>query len=169
MALKQRSTRKSVRKTLLVVGDGDCEEVFLKHLRELYCCRGMGVNVTVRNAHGKGPDHVVDYAIRQSLLFRYDACVTLLDTDIAWTDQLKQRAKRATVSMVGSVPCFEGLLLSILGMRVPTNSSNCKKVISNEIKIDLTERNAYAKPFSKPVLDVARLKVGALDELLGFF
>lgn len=52
MARKQHQ----VRKTLLIVGEGDSEEAFLKHLRELYCSGGAGVAVTVRNAHGKGPE-----------------------------------------------------------------------------------------------------------------
>mgnify|MGYP001473509280 CR=1 FL=1 len=36
MARKQHQ----VRKTLLVVGEGDSEEAFLKHLRDLYCSGG---------------------------------------------------------------------------------------------------------------------------------
>jgi len=56
-----------VRKTLLIVGEGDSEEAFLKHLRELYCSDGAGVAVTVRNAHGKGPEHVINHAAKQGL------------------------------------------------------------------------------------------------------
>ena len=48
--------RHPLRKTLLIVGEGDSEAAFLKHLRDLYCSGGAGVAVTVRNAHGKGPE-----------------------------------------------------------------------------------------------------------------
>ena len=83
MARKQHQ----VRKTLLIVGEGDSEEAFLKHLRELYCSGGSGVAVTVRNAHGKGPENVIDHAARQARIYSYDARAALLDTDIPWTDK----------------------------------------------------------------------------------
>jgi hypothetical protein len=71
--------------------------------------------------------------------------------------------------MVGSTPCFEGLLLSILGKRLPTLSSDCKKAIAQQLRIDLTERQSYAEYFSKVVLDVARETITELDQLLRFF
>lgn len=61
-----------VRKTLLIVGEGDSEEAFLKHLRDLYCSGGSGVAVTVRNAHGKGPENVIDHAARLARIYSYD-------------------------------------------------------------------------------------------------
>ena len=60
------SKQHQVRKTLLIVGEGDSEEAFLKHLRDLYCSGGAGLTVTVRNAHGKGPENVIDHAAKQA-------------------------------------------------------------------------------------------------------
>ena len=165
MARKQHQ----VRKTLLVVGEGDSEEAFLKHLRDLYCSGGAGVTVTVRNAHGKGPENVIDHTARQARVFSYDARVALLDTDIPWTEKLKKEARKSKIEMVGSTPCFEGLLLSILGKRPPTQSADCKKAIAQQLGIDLTERQSYAGPFSKAVLDAARQTITELDQLLRFF
>lgn len=71
-----------VRKTLLIVGEGDSEVAFLKHLRELYCSGGVGVRVTIRNAHGKGPENVIAFAARQAGIYSYDAHAALLDTDL---------------------------------------------------------------------------------------
>jgi hypothetical protein len=71
--------------------------------------------------------------------------------------------------MVGSKPCFEGLLLSILRKRPAEQCAGCKKAIQPLIGVDLTERQAYAKHFSKGVLDAARLKVVELDLLLKAF
>jgi len=165
MARKQHK----VRKTLLIVGEGDSEEAFLKHLRDLYCSGGAGVAVTVRNAHGKGPENVIDHAARQARIYSYDARAALLDTDIPWTDKLKKDARKAKIDMVGSVPCFEGLLLSILGKRPADQCADCKKAIQQLIDVDLTERQAYAKHFPKAVLDAARLKLVELDRLLKAF
>ena len=165
MARKQHQ----VRKTLLVVGEGDSEAAFLKHLRDLYCSSGDGVAVTVRNAHGKGPESVIDHTAGQARIHSYDACVALLDTDIPWTEKLKNKARKSKIEMVGSTPCFEGLLLSILGERPPTQSADCKKAIKQLVGIDLTDRQSYAVPFSKAVLDAARQRITELDQLLRFF
>ena len=165
MARKQHQ----VRKTLLIVGEGDSEEAFLKHLRDLYCSGGAGVAVTVRNAHGKGPENVIDHAARQAKIYSYNARAALLDTDIPWTDKLKKAARKAKIDMIGSIPCFEGLLLSILGKRPHDQCVDCKKAIQQLINVDLTERQAYAKHFPKPVLNAARFKVVELDLLLKVF
>lgn len=162
MARKQHR----VRKTLLIVGEGDSEDAFLKHLRDLYCSGGAGVAVAVRNAHGKGPENVIDYAARQARIYGYDARTALLDTDIPWSDKLKKEARKAKIAMIGSTPCFEGLLLSILGKCPPNKSADCKKAIRQLIDIDLTERQGYVKHFSKRVLEAARLKVVELDQLV---
>jgi hypothetical protein len=165
MARKQHQ----VRKTLLIVGEGDSEEAFLKHLRELYCSGGAGVAVTVRNAHGKGPENVIDHATRLARIASFDKRVALLDTDIPWTDKLKKEARKAKINMIGSIPCFEGLLLAILGKYPAAQCADCKKAISLLLGVDLTERQSYAKHFPKPVLDAARLKIVELDQLLAVF
>jgi hypothetical protein len=165
MARKQHQ----VRKTLLIVGEGDSEEAFLKHLRDAYCSGGAGVAVTVRNAHGKGPENVIDHVAKQAKIYSYDARAALLDTDIPWTDKLIKDARKAKINMVGSIPCFEGLLLSILGKRPAAQCADCKKSIQQLLGIDLTERQNYGKYFSKAVLDEARRTVKELDQLVGFY
>ncbi|MBS0485136.1 MAG: RloB domain-containing protein [Proteobacteria bacterium] len=165
MVVKQRQ----VRRTLLIVGEGDSEEAFLKHLRNLYCSSGAGVTVTVRNAHGKGPDNVITHTVRQTRIASYDRRVALLDTDIPWTEELEKKAQNAKIYMVGSKPCFEGLLLSILGMSVPSQSGECKKVIAQTLGFDLTERQSYINQFSKTILDSARVKIPELNQLINFF
>lgn len=158
-----------VRRTLLVVGEGDSEEAFLKHLRELYCAAGAGVTVTVRNAHGKGPENVVDHTARQARIYSYDAHVAFLDTDIPWADKLKKEARKARIEMVGSRPCLEGLLLSILESRPPEKSAECKKRIRQLLGVDLTERKSYTDRFPKAVLESARARLPELDRLIRFY
>ncbi len=163
------SKQHQVRKTLLIVGEGDSEEAFLKHLRDLYCSGGAGLAVTVRNAHGKGQENVIDHAAKQAKLYSYDACAALLDTDIPWTGKLIKDARKAKINMIGSIPCFEGLLLSILGKRPATQCADCKRSIQQLLGTDLTERQSYGKHFSKAVLDEARKTVKELEQLIGFY
>ncbi len=158
-----------VRKTLLIVGEGDSEEAFLKHLRYLYCSGGAGAAVTVRNAHGKGPENVINHAEKLARIYSYDAHTALLDTDILWTEKLKKDARKAKIDMVGSIPCFEGLLLSILEKHPADQCADCKKAIQQLIEIDLTKHESYARHFPKAVLDAARSKVVELERLLRAF
>ena len=158
-----------VRRTLLIVGEGDSEEAFLKHVRELICSGGAGVAATIRNAHGKGPEHVIAHTVRQAVIYSYDRRVAFLDTDIPWTDKLQKNARKWKIDMVGSSPCLEGLLLAVLGHRVPEQSSDCKRLIQQTIRLDLTERKSYAVHFSLPVLVTARQTIPELHRLLQFF
>lgn len=158
-----------VRPTLLAVGEGDSEEAFLKHLRCVYCSGGAGVAATVRNAHGKGPENVIDFAARQARAYSFDKIVALLDTDIAWTDKLTKAARKGKIEMVGSRPCLEGLLLSILRKQPPEQSAACKKAISQLLGVDLTEGEGYAAHFPRAALDDARNRLPELDSLIKRF
>ncbi|WP_348753881.1 hypothetical protein [uncultured Aquincola sp.] len=71
------------RRTVLLVGEGLAEQVFLGHLRALYVARGSK-SVTVKNAKGKGGAHVLDYPVRQARQADYDEVAAVLDTDTQW-------------------------------------------------------------------------------------
>ncbi len=156
-----------VRPTLLAVGEGDGDCAFLKHLRSLYCSNGVGYTTTIRNAHGKGPEHVIDFAAQHAKIYRYDRVIALLDTDIPWSDKLLKTARRARIEIVGSTPCLEGLLLSILQKQPPAGAAACKKAIQQAIGVDLTESRSYAHHFTRSVLDTARAQLPELDKLIG--
>ena len=74
--------RRAARHTILLVGEGTTDWAFLKYIKSLYIIRGCGVSAKVLNARGKGPDHVVDYAIRQRQNAAYDRIIALLDSDL---------------------------------------------------------------------------------------
>lgn len=160
---------RKVRRTLLAVGEGDAEVAFLKHLRSLYCSGGHGVNVVVSNAHGKGPENVINHAKRKGMTAQYDQRVALLDTDIPWTDGLKKHARKAAVEMIGSIPCLEGLLLIILRHQAPQSSAQCKQALQNILTIDLISWESYGKAFPKQLIDSARQRIDELDRLIRFF
>lgn len=56
--------RRKAQKTLLIMGEGLCDESFLKHVKSIYVQRRCGLAVTVRNARGKGPCNVIETAVR---------------------------------------------------------------------------------------------------------
>ena len=77
----------SQRKTLLAIGEGKADAAFLKYLRSIYCSGGDGVNVSVRDACGKGPSNVIGTAIGALRISSYDKKLCLLDTDLEWTKE----------------------------------------------------------------------------------
>lgn len=157
---------RSVSHTVLLVGEGTTEQAFLRYIKSLYISRGCGVGVTIRNAHGKGPDHVVDYAIRQCRNAAYDRVIVLLDTDLVMSAAVRRRAGVKKIQIIGSTPCIEGLLLTILGEHVPATSAECKHRYDRVFPERLTLPENYAGHFPKELLDGRRAEVAELAELL---
>ncbi len=160
-------TRRSVSHTVLLVGEGTTEQAFLRYIKSLYISRGCGVGVTIRNARGKGPDHVVDYAIRQCRNAAYDRVVAVLDTDLEMSAAVRRRARTKRVQIIGSTPCIEGLLLAILGEHVPATTAECKQRYGGVLPARLMLLEDYSEHFPKNLLDGRRAEVPELNELLG--
>lgn len=166
MVRRQTLFKRTVQETVLVVGEGDTEKAFLDYLKSLYITRGCGVSVTVRNAHGKGPMHVVDTAIRQSKTGDYKVIAVLMDTDLPWTDDVQKLARKHKVYLIGATPCIDGLLLQILDEQVPELSPRCKEVLHARLHRKPFVKEAYAQDFPKQLLDEKSLSVPALKKLL---
>ena len=102
----RRKAKRTQRKTLLVVGEGYTEVAFLNHLKRLYCRDKASAHVTVKNAHGKGPENIVQTAIREQRRGQYDKVAAVLDTDIPWTEKLQTEAREHLVELIGNSPCI---------------------------------------------------------------
>jgi hypothetical protein len=154
------------KRTVLIVGEGFSEVAFLEHLKSLYAERGSGISIKIGNARGKGPEHVLESAIRQSNNGAYDAIAALLDTDIPWTNALRAKASRKKILLLPSTPCLEGLLLEILGEPSVGTSDNLKRSFHPKLSGNSTDKQSYKKLFTKPLLDINRERVTTLDKLL---
>lgn len=162
-----RKNRRAARYTILMVAEGDSDAVFLDHLRRLYVTRGCGTSTKVRNAHGCGPKHIVEFAIRQTNNANYDRVVTFLDTDIEWTDPVRGLARRKRILMLGSTPCLEGLLLKILDIDVPGNCRDCKRLISDVLNgSSLSDPSTYQRHFDFDLLERKRREIEELEDLI---
>ena len=104
-----------VKWSVLAVGEGDAEVAFLQHLKQCYISRGCGSSLTVKQAFGKGARNVVLHAIRYSDGQDYDRCIALFDTDVDYTEEVRQMARRAKIVTIPSEPCLEGFLLKCSG------------------------------------------------------
>lgn len=164
-----RRVRKPVLTTTLLVGEGKTEVAFLSHLKFLYIQRCNGIKVTIKNARGKGPEHIVDFAVRQRNNTAYDRVAVLLDTDLVWSDAVKKRARKNRLTLLGSNPCIEGFLLEILGENVPAETTGCKQRCGNVIVGSLLKFESFQAQFTHDALEARRGNLSLLDDLLKCF
>lgn len=141
-----------VLKTVLIVGEGYADEAFLNYVKSLFSPRGNGLKVTIKNAKGKGAEHVIDYTERQTRNAQYDKVATLLDTDTDWTIAVEKKAKKHKIEVLKSESCFERMLLRVLGESDQGNIKEVKKYFTSFVNNDSTKSNNYAKYFTKEVL-----------------
>ena len=160
---------RAARHTVLLVGEGKTECAFLRHIKSLYISRGCGVSVAIRNAYGKGPDQVVDYAIRQRRNAAYDRVAVLLDTDLEMSATARRCADSKKIQIIGSTPCIEGLLLKILDEPVPTTCAECKARVGRLLPDQMQSPDNYRAGFPKEFLEERRHGVQELAALLDCF
>lgn len=157
--------------TVLLVGEGHAEEAWLRHLKGLYVARRSGVSVQIKNARGKGAQHVIDYAIGQTRNAAYDHKLALLDADTDWNDQVRKRARQENVEVIACTPCLEALLLQVGGVpvRPGLTSAQLKRQFQARFGAAADEPRVYMEHFSAEVLASARTRVADLDWLLRAF
>lgn len=158
--------RRRAARTVLLVGEGDAEVVFLQHLKRLYVERGSGVAVTIKNARGKGAQHVVQFARRQSANAAYDLVVALFDADTDWNESVRKAAVRAKVQVVVCSPCLESLLLQFHQSTDHERSTQQLKQIFAARFGGAAHEQAVWRHFGINLLEEAKPRVGELRTLL---
>lgn len=153
-------------RTLLIVGEGYHEEAFLNHVKLLYVPRGCGLSVTIKNARGKGAKHVIEWTIRQAANANYDAVAALLDTDTDWTPAVSKLARTRKIQVMASEPCFDAVMLRLLGKAPAMNASACKQQLAPFVNHDPTQRQNYALHFGAACIEAGREHEPTIDALL---
>lgn len=155
--------------TVFGFGEGESERVFLKHLRSLYA--GNKTSVRVDDAGGKDHSYILKKADRVRGGIGYNHSFVLIDTDQEWTPSLRSKAKKKAIELIGSGPCLEGLLLSILEPTInygSWSSSNCKRHFQDTyLRSDRTITDTDCKRlFPKTTLDQAKVSIRALRRII---
>ncbi len=153
-------------RTLLIVGEGRHEEAFLKHVKQIYAPRGCGLVVTIKNARGKGAKHVIDWTIRQIANIDYDEVAVLLDTDTDWSPSVAKIARQKKIHVLASDPCFDAVMLRLLGVRPDADAKNMKKALAPYLNHAPAEQESYAEHFGKTCLEAGRGSESTINELL---
>jgi hypothetical protein len=164
--MKSARKPRRVLRTILLVGEGASEVLFLEHLKRLYHQRGSGLAISIKNANGKGAGHVIDFAIRQSRNAAYDTKIALFDTDADWTDAVRKSARINKVQTLSCEPCFESVLLTIHQKPViDRTTAQLKTSFATQFGV-AASNVAMLQYFPKELLDNARLSVDTLNKLL---
>jgi hypothetical protein len=165
--MKVDKARRYVRQTVLIVGEGDAEVAFIRHLKSLYIARGDGIAVTIKNARGKGALHVVGVAVRQSRNAAFDVKAALLDTDTDWNDRTQAVARKEKVQVVACSPCLEAMLLALHGdLAQGRSTAQTKQVFAAKFDAQAHDANVYARYFPFEFLEKARHAAPVLEQLL---
>lgn len=161
---------RSVRRTVLICGEGKAEEALFLHLRALYSSgRENPPKVTPKKARGKGGNNVLATLLGQAACGRYDRLVACLDMDEPPDADASREAKKKKVERVELYPCLEGFLLDILGIHVPESSAACKHRLRQVDRRAPYDAGFFADNFPRTVLDSRRAGVPALDALLRIY
>lgn len=165
MRQPNNAKNKSVRQTLLIVGEGDAEVIFVRHVKAV-CAESVGRSVQTINAHGKGGMHVLQKAINHMKNRDYDKVVLLLDTDIDWSNAERAKAAKKRIGVIESTPCLEAWLLQIAGVQVEGDTRVCKRAFHGQFGCEAHQDGYMEKHFSREILDKARDQVPQLNELM---
>ena len=142
--------------TLLIVGEGVHEKAFLQHMKSLYDSENNQA-VKVDAASGGSPIEIIDDTIRKFNHADYSRKVILLDADVTIRQQDWDKARKNKIELIISDPvCLEGMLLEILGYKIPefSSSTDCKRRLHPLLAGEPTKALSYARLFPKEVLDV---------------
>ena len=137
-------------------------------MKELYVTRKCGLAVKVENAKGGGPDSIFATALKLIKAVPRDWNIIVMDADSKWTTKLCEAARKKNITLCGASPCMDGLLLRILGQKVPTNSPECKRLFESsylDSSKKLDKRN-YAGLITKDLVDKVRSSIPELDAII---
>lgn len=138
---------------LIVVGEGPHDEAFINHMKSLYDSRVSGQTVKVESADGGSPGDIINYVVKKKHI-AYDRKVILMDSDIPLTAQDKKVANENGITIIQSTPlCLEGMLLDVLGQKIPDSSQACKNKLHPKLSGLPTAKSSYGVLFPKAVLD----------------
>lgn len=163
--MPRRAPRKTNR-TVLIVVEGETEEAFVAHLKNLYYLRGMQRVVTIKNAHGYGPQGVIDKLRSIAKTADHDVRFAVLDADIPLKAAEEKWLSEEKVKTIISTPAIEATLLGILGRHAPDETAACKSALQKHAPGDATEPSYYERVFPCALLDEVSGKIPVLDALI---
>lgn len=148
------------------MAEGDDDLAFLRHIKKLFGQGNGGFTITIKNAHGKGAEHVIDKASRHKKQSGYTRIASFFDTDEGWGPSARKKAKG--IIILPSETCLEAMLLRIVKEPV-LEGENLKKRFAPLVDNKPGLQDSYQARFPLSVLQEARDKEPTIDRLLQLF
>jgi len=162
--------KKVKRATLLIVGEGSHDKAFLQHMKSIYDGEN-NQTVKIDAASGGSPIEIIDETIRKNNHASYDKKIILLDADVTIRQQDRDKARINRIELIVSTPiCLEGMLLDVLGQRIPefASATACKARLNPMLSGEPTKSLSYAQRFTKAILDSTTIEqIVRLRNLIG--
>lgn len=168
---KKRTIHHSKKTTLIIVGEGLHEKAFLTHMKNLYDQRDSRQTVKIDTGNGGSPHDIIKNTIKKTSHLAFDRKYILMDSDVAIAQKdLAEAFKKGIVVLLSEPICLEGMLLDILGERIPTTASQCKSLLHPKLDGKPTEAKSYVVIFPKPILDKStKITIEQLRAILANF
>lgn len=163
--MARRPLRKT-NKTVLIVVEGDTELALLTWLKELYYQRGMPLSISIKNAHGYGPEGIVDKIRSVLKTAEFDRIYAVLDADLPMSAEQKSYLRKLKVECIISCPAIEASLLCILRQTALATSDGCKRRLAQVAPGDPTDSRYYQRYFPRQDLDARRREFPILEQLI---
>ena len=166
--MDEATEKKLQKKTVLAFGEGEDEKIFLRHLDKCYC-RKDKVTVASSSAGGGGPLNVVQKAVQYRRGIRRDSEFVVLDTDIPWSNEMKEYAAEEKLELIGNEPCLEAFFLNILESEHPwrgATTAKCKEYFAKHCKGGYFDEDECVRIFPKALLNSARERVPTLNRII---
>lgn len=122
--------------------------------------------MTIKNARGKGAKHVIDWTVRHIANTAYAEVAVMPDTDTDWSASIAKIARQTKIRVLASAPCFDAVMLRLLGVRPDADAKNMKKALAPYLNHVPTEQESYAAHFGKACLEAGRGSESTINELL---
>lgn len=166
--VKRQPRDKKELKTILIMGEGEHEEDFLKHMKLIYDQRLSGKKVKIEYNGGGSPHDIVKYTVKQTQHREFDIVYILMDSDVEIGVKDLKVAKDKKFIILQSEPlCLEGMLLEVLKQTALPTSQACKDKLYPQLSGSPTVADSYSPLFDKPVLDkTSKATIVTLREIL---
>lgn len=167
MAYKPDPYIEKAKKSLLIVGEGKSEKVFLKHLKRLYSCQN-NTSINIKNGKGGSAEAVIRKAIKEPP--EYFQKIVVVDYD-RMTKAAKDLARKGSIKTIINRPCIEGLFLHIKtgNSRIHQRTPTCKREFKKEYlknKASNFNLEKCEKIFPKEELDECCSEIPQLNKII---
>lgn len=155
-------------KTILLVVEGDTEDAFIRHLKNIYVSRDSNFRVNIKNARGYGPQGVVDKMQSTIKTAPHDLYGVVMDSDIPICEVSSAYFRQQSTKLFLSNPVIEATLLILKRAKPGGTNAKCKELLGNLVPGDKTEPRFYEKNFDIATIEEGRNKIQSLNELIIF-